>query len=137
MTKQIDLLISDETLRDGQQQPLVTFQAQEMVDIIESTQRALGSALYNIDIMPSMHPMHEDIAKYAHFKGVPITLATPMKREQIKKCPEIAGNIITISSLSDSLMKTKKLTRESNLLSTKSRLKYAHELGLGCGLAGE
>lgn len=130
-------MISDETLRDGQQQPLVTFQAQEMREIIESTQKALGSSLYNIDIMPSMHPMHEDIAGYAHFKGVPVTLATPMKREQIYGCSKLADNIIVISSLSDSLMKAKKLTRESNLLCTKARLNYAKSLGLNCGLAGE
>ena len=137
MTKEIELLISDETLRDGQQQPYVTFQAKEMLDILRSIPEALGSALYNIDIMPSMHPLHKHTARYAIQRGIPITLATTMQREAIQQCGKIGSDIITISSLSDRLMAAKGLNRESNLLSTTGRISAARQAGLRVGLAGE
>ncbi len=130
------ILISDETLRDGQQQPYVVFNSDEMLDLALAI-ADLGPAIYNIDIMPSMHQTHREIAEVLVESNYPITLATVMKREAIEQMSNIGQNIITISSLSDSLMAAKDITRSSNMMCTLARLEYAKRLGLKVGLAGE
>ena len=136
------LLISDETLRDGQQQPFVTFTKYQMIDLALAINKlnlsgAEHQPIYNIDIMPSMHPIHEEVARYLLEKNVPITLATIMKRCAIEATRDMGPDIITISSLSDELMGIKGIDKERNILSTLRELSRAKGIGANVGLAGE
>ena len=136
------LVLLDETLRDGQQQPFVAFTKQQMIDLALAINNlnlpdSKHKPIYNIDIMPSMHPIHEEAARYLLDQGVPITLATIMKRCAIEATKQIGSDIITISSLSDELMQVKGIDKERNIVSTLRELSRAKGIGANVGLAGE
>ncbi|MBT5021769.1 hypothetical protein HOK51_08365 [Candidatus Woesearchaeota archaeon] len=140
---EIYLKISEEVLRDGQQDPRgISFNFPEMIDLAQEIYK-IGPAIYNIDIMPVMHPMHEHAARVLSKQKIPITLATRMRGADIRNSLTLNDKIITISSVSDELMavkwndKNNKNNYKRNIDSTVRELERAKrngvmEIGVAC-----
>ncbi|MBT7902777.1 hypothetical protein HN587_02865 [Candidatus Woesearchaeota archaeon] len=125
----LDLLISEEVLRDGQQDYRgVSFNQPEMLELAHAI-ASIGPAIFNIDIMPAMHEMHADVASQLIREGIPITQATRMHADDISGCLTRGNRVITISSVSEELMHAKGLTAEKNLSSTLREITAATNYG--------
>jgi homocitrate synthase NifV/benzylmalate synthase len=137
MNKTSKIIISDETLRDGEQQVGVNFSYHDKL-IIAKKVAEIGAE--QIAIMPIISKYEEKISKKllnSSF-GNKMYASTMLDNEFVDHSLSLGfQNIILFCSLSDRLLKIKKMTREQNLKKAINVCKYAANKGLNVIFAGE
>jgi homocitrate synthase NifV/benzylmalate synthase len=131
------LIISDETLRDGEQQVGVNFSYSDKL-IIAKKISEIGTN--QIAIMPIVSKYEENIAKKLLKSSFANKMyaSTILDKKFINHSLKLGfKNIILFSSLSDRLLRIKNLSREKNLEKAVAICKYAKKKGLNIIFAGE
>lgn len=131
------LIISDETLRDGEQQVGVNFSIREKFLIAKKLAEA---GVNQIAIMPIVSKHEERLAKRllkTDFSEK-IYASTMLDKGFIDHSFNLGfRRIILFSPLSERLLKIKRLTKEENLKKSVSICKYANNKGMQIFFAGE
>lgn len=131
------LIISDETLRDGEQQVGVNFSINDKFKIAEKLARC---GVDQIAIMPAISKYEEKLAKKllrSNFKEKIFASTMLDKKFVDHSCKLGFRNIILFTPLSDRLLKTKGMEKNQNLIKTLSVCRYAKEKKMKIFFAGE
>ena len=132
----MELVVSDETLRDGEQQVGVNFSAANKI-LLEK--KILSIGFDHIDTRPAISK-HEErvVTKLSSLFPDKVYAATMMGKEYIDHASLLGvRNIILFSSLSDRLLKLKGMSREQNVKKVRKCCRYARKKGMNIIFAGE
>ena len=136
-TKKPQIIILDGTLRDGEQQIGVNFNCSDKILI---TKKLLEAGVEQITVMPIVSKDEEETSKKL-LKLNPadkIYSDTMLGTKFVDHSYDLGfKNIVLFSSLSDRLLKIKKITKRQNLEKAIAVCKYAKERGMGVVFAGE
>jgi len=131
------LIISDETLRDGEQQVGVNFSIKEKFKIAKELARI---GVDNIAIMPAISKYEETLAKklLKSSFGNKIYASVMLDKKSVDHAIKLGfRKIILFSSLSDRLLKIKNTTKNQNLKKALSICRSAKNKGIKIFFAGE
>ena len=133
----MNLIISDETLRDGEQQVGVNFSATEKFKIAK---RSVEAGVNQIALMPIISKQEEKLAiKMLNSSfGDKIYASTMLDKKFVDHSFNLGfRKIILFTPLSDRLLKINNLTKEQNIKKATSVCGYAKKKGLKIYFAGE
>ncbi len=94
------VIVLDNTLRDGEQQPLINFNKKQKI-ILAKAIRAVGVDF--IDLMPIANKQEQEIVK--ELSNMPLVLSTPLRDEAIDLSLSLKKNILVFQAVSDILLK--------------------------------
>jgi isopropylmalate/homocitrate/citramalate synthase len=130
-----NLLVFDETLRDGEQQPGIVFSAGEKMELAGLIHDAGASF---IDVMPFSSRQDEDIARKLSGKGINIVPATMVHESFVDHSIDCGvKGVILFSPLSDRLLKVRGKSHKENLDDCLRVIRYAEKQGLEVHFAAE
>ncbi|MCH7850099.1 MAG: homoaconitate hydratase [Nanoarchaeota archaeon] len=133
-----EILISDTTLRDGEQMPGVIFNKSQKIDLAKKISK-FGVDI--IELMPAISKYETEVAEYLVGIGMndKLTASTLSRREHIDLAESIGmSNVTLFTSISDiHLGKKLKISRQQNLENSIRHVEYARERGLRVSFAGE
>lgn len=132
----MNLLIMDETLRDGEQQVGVNFKPSVKVQLANEI---LESGIDMLGVMPVVSQYESDISKTLVNQFVEKVFAsTLMSKESVDFSRSLGfKTIVLFSSMSDKLLANKRLTRKENIENAIKVVGYAKAKGLQVYFAGE
>lgn len=132
-----DIIISDETLRDGEQQVGVSFTYSNKLLLARKIIRA---GIHQIDIMPAVSELDKKISRTLTKSKYSDKLyaATMLNKKHIDLNLSLGiKNILLFSSISKRLLKIKKIKEDENLKLALSLCKYAKSKGIKIIYVGE
>ncbi|NJK57946.1 MAG: 2-isopropylmalate synthase [Pleurocapsa sp. SU_5_0] len=149
--KQIPLTIFDETLRDGEQQVGIFFDAQTKIDL---TQLIANTGIDHVALMPAIHPTEAELVKNLVDRNLPQIVASTMMGKSYIDQSQACGvkTIILFNAVSDRLLSLRDSSSPhssnpdlSNITQIRNRmidrvithLKYAASRGLRICFAAE
>lgn len=122
------LIVSDETLRDGEQQVNVVFSQEEKYQI---AQALIDAGIDHVAMMPAISDDERRLAKIMIANAWPVVPDVPVKLALVKQAYDIGARHVTLfSSVSNILLEAKNTTSSSALAQSVAAAQYAFDLGL-------
>lgn len=131
----IPLILSDETLRDGEQQVGVVFSREEKEELARDL-AAVGADF--VALMPSVGRDEEELARDLLAAGVPVAPDVPARVAYVDMAHRIgAGRITLFASVSDILLAARGTSRLEILGRLVELVRHAHDVGMAVDVALE
>ncbi len=120
--------ISDQTLRDGEQQVGIVFAPKQKIELAWAIAK---TGVDYIALMPVTCDEEYDITKVLQNQSIPVVPDMPLKKESVKQVKSLGTQRITLfTSVSDILLEAKGLSHKQNVMNALEIVTYAFQNNL-------